>query len=263
MRSNYRPSLTAREVELLADLERARKSRVTLAELAERFTRPTAYELVRALVAKGALVRVSRGVYLARPVRALGRPWSSSAAVVASHIVAGEPHYLGGWWAWSMHGLTRQMHTSRVDVFARRWRPERKLAGARIVFHQLASAKLDYGIVTVTVENVPVRASDLERSLLDALDHPSLLGPLAATVDRVAGLLMRADSSRLVDYAVRGSRSSTCQRLGVLLERIGVGSGSLRPLARRIRETTSVLSLAPGRARSGRVHPTWRVVENA
>jgi predicted transcriptional regulator of viral defense system len=256
------PRLTARETDVLSRLERERRSRVTLDELAALFGRTQAYELVRSLVRKGALSRISRATYLAHPFRTLGRPWSPSAPMAAAQILADEPYYLGGFWAWSHHRLTSQIHGSQIDAFVTRWRPPRTIANAHIFFHRIASTKLGFGVVEATIENVPVRVSDLERTLLDPLDYPSLMGPLSDSVQRVARALARANTARLVSYAVRGSRTSTCQRIGLMLDRSGASSSVLRPLKRRIRKSSSLLSLWPDRARMGHVHPVWRVIEN-
>lgn len=256
------PALSARESELIAALERDRRAVVTLDELAARFGRPAAYEVVRSLVRKGVLHRLDRRVYRVQPFRSLGRGHAISAPVAAAHILHGRSYYLGGWWAWSFHGLTEQAHVSRLDAFVTRWRPARRLENARLFFHRVATDKLSYGIVSTEMEGTEVRVSDLERTLLDALDHPSLLGSVADALRRVTLALAKADVRRIVTYAARDSRTSTCQRLAVLLERRGNSPRALSPLAARTRETASVLSLWPGAPRIGPVHPKWRVVEN-
>lgn len=256
------PSLSPRETEVLATLDREKRPIITLDELADRFGRNRAYEIVRSLVRKGVLHRLDRGLYRAHPVRALGRGHAVSGVVAATHILRAEDHYFGGWWAWSFHGLTRQVHGSRIDAFVTRSRPPRTLENARLFFHRIPAGKLEYGVQICSIENVAVRTSDLERTLLDALDHPALLGSISVAVERVANVLEKAELRRIVSYAARGSRVSTCLRLAVLLERQGASPRSLSPLFARTRESESVLSLLPDRPRTGRVHPKWHVVEN-
>jgi predicted transcriptional regulator of viral defense system len=262
-RATYRaPGLSSRETELIAALERDRRTLVTLDELAARFARPTAYEIVRSLVAKDVLVRLGRGVYRVRPVRSFGRRHSISAPVAAAHVLGARPYYLGGWWAWSVHGLTQQAHASRIDAFVTRWQSATRIENARLVFHRVPREKLEYGLTDVAVEGTQVRISDVERTLLDALDYPLLLGSVSEALRHFSNAVQRADVRRLVRYAARGSRTSTCQRLAVLLERRGASARALAPLLSRTRETASVLSLWPDHSRHGRVHPKWRVVEN-
>jgi hypothetical protein len=87
-------------------------------------------------------------------------------------------------------------------------------------------------------------------------------GDVRAALQVVGAALDRVDRRRLVIYAARGSHPSTCQRLGVLRARRGASARSLAPLARRIRETASLLSMLPDAPRTGPVNPRWRVVEN-
>jgi predicted transcriptional regulator of viral defense system len=262
MGSRNRPPLSSREATVLADLERNERSVVTLAELAQTLGKPAAYATVRSLVAKGTLTRVARGVYEVRPFRQHGRPWSTSAVVAATHMLAGQPHYLGGWWAWTVHHLTSQTHASRLDAFVTKWRPEKQLGHATLRFHRIAPEKLEWGLVTTTVEGAAIRVSNRERSLLDALDHPPLIGALPQALQLVIAQLPSASKTRLVAHAVHGSRMSTCQRVGLLLERLGTSNSTLRPLRSRVREAPSTTSLWPNRRREGRIHPDWRVVEN-
>ena len=138
----------------------------------------------------------------------------------------------------------------------------RRLGGTRLVFHRLSSERLGYGTVEAVIEGVTVQVSDLERTLIDLLDHPPLAGTGAEALRRVQECLSRVSVPKLVDYAARGSRTSTCQRLGLLLERAGASARLLAPLRKRVRVTKSMLSLRPGYPRQGAFNQRWRVVEN-
>jgi predicted transcriptional regulator of viral defense system len=151
---------------------------------------------------------------------------------------------------------------SILDAYVTREHRPRRLRTARLVFHVLPRAAFEHGIETVTVEGTDVRVSDSERTILDALDYPKTFGDVRAALQLVGPALDRVDRRRLVIYAARGSQPCTCQRLGVLLERRGAAARSLAPLARRIRETGSLLSMLPDAPRTGPVNPRWRVVEN-
>jgi predicted transcriptional regulator of viral defense system len=109
---------------------------------------------------------------------------------------------------------------------------------------------------------VSLRLSDPERTLLDLLDHPSIAGSSDEGLRLVKLALPRVSAHKLADDAARYSRSSTCQRVGVLLEREGASQRELGALQRRVLATKSVLSLRQGFPRVGRLNPRWRVVEN-
>jgi predicted transcriptional regulator of viral defense system len=255
------PALSSLETRLLATWERERRSRVTVDDLRQ-ILGPDMRSVVDGLVQKSLLERIAPGLYLIHPLRSLSRPRSVSAAVVAAALLVGEPYYLGGWWAFSLHRLSQQMYASLLDAYVTRERRHRQIKGAKLIFHVLPPTAFAYGIATVMLEGTAVNASDAERTVLDALDYPKTFGNVRAALQLVEPALDRVDRAQLVAYAARGSNPSTCQRIGVLLERRGAPTRALAPLARRIRETSSLLSMVPDSPRTGKVNMKWRVVEN-
>jgi predicted transcriptional regulator of viral defense system len=111
-------------------------------------------------------------------------------------------------------------------------------------------------------EGMQVHVSDVERTLLDVLDHPSLVGGIERAVSLFKESLRAAKVTQLIQYAVAGSRLSTCQRLGVLLERTETSTRVLAPLHRKVGGTKSLLSIRPNAPRVGPVNQRWNVVEN-
>lgn len=259
---SYNAALSRREVALLAGWERERRLLVSLDDIRRTVGTDAASDVAWRLVRKKALERVGAGKYLLRPLRTMNRPTASSSAVMAAALLQDERYYLGGLWALTFHRLTEQQYTSTLDAFVARRLVGRRLGGTRLVFHRLSSERLGYGIVEATIEGATVHVGDPERTLLDLLDHPTLAGTGAEALRHVQEALPRLSLSKLVDYAVRGSRSSTCQRLGLLLERGGASARLLAPLRKRVRMTRSMLSLRPGYPRKGTFNQRWLVVEN-
>jgi predicted transcriptional regulator of viral defense system len=260
--SSYIAPLSSRERALLADWERARKTRLTRDELVAEWGPSVASDITKGLVRKGVLRRIAQGIYWVVPMHAQSRPTEISAPVAVAAILADAPYYLGGLWAFTYHHLTQQLYTSAIDAFVAQRRRNRRLANAEIRFHVIPEESLSVGTEPAHLEGVTVVVSSPERTLLDALDYPDSVGGLRAGVKLVASALNRVDDARLIPLAAGHSRVSTCQRLGVLLERAKVARSALAPLRRRIRENHSVVSLLPDNPRHGRVHPDWRVVEN-
>lgn len=256
----YNAPLSAREVHLLASWERARKIYVTMADV--RAAAPTQHKnVVRGLVAKGVLSRIGRGRWIVRPMRALLHPSTPSGLLLLAVLLHDEPHYIGGLWAFTHHGMSAQHYVSTLDAFVTRHRAARELGGARVRFYVVPRRAMSYGIEPTMVEGVETFVSDRERTLLDVLDHPRAVGGLRRAVDLASRGLPHADHEKLISYAVLGSRHSTCQRLGVLLEREGAAKRRLAPLHARAREKSSLLSMVPGQ-RVGPVSTRWNVVEN-
>lgn len=258
----YTAPLSRREVTLLAGWERARQVVLTIDDLREAVGADAAQDVAWRLVRKKALARVGRGRYLVRPLRTLNHPTTPSAPVLAAALLQGERYYLGGLWALTFHRLSPQQYTSTLDAFVMRPHANRRLVAARLAFHRARSERFAYGLTAEAVEGVRVSLSDPARTILDLLDVPTLAGSSDEGL-RLAKLALSNVSPRdLIDYGARGSRSSTCQRLGVLLERAGTSRRALAPLLERVAATKSVLSMRQGFRRAGRLNPRWRVVEN-
>ena len=258
---DYKPSLSRREVALLAGWERERRGHVTAEYVRTVAGRAAAKDIVKSLVGKGALVRLSRGLYLVRPFRSLLRPTVPSAPVALAAFLHDEPYFVGGLWAFAHHGFTDQQYASTLDAFVTRVRPSRTMAGARVVFHALPLRSMEHGISETTIEGVAIRVSDPERTLVDVLDHPRMVGGLGRAVELFASGLARVRIRKVAEYAARFSRTSTCQRLGLMLERAHAPASALRHLDRRVQGSLSSISMLPGR-RTGHVNRRWNVVEN-
>jgi len=258
----YNEPLSRREVALLAGWERERRVSVTLDDIRRIVGVAVARDVASRLVAKKALERVGRGRYLVRPLRTQSRPTATSAAVQAAVLLEGDPYYLGGLWALTFHRLSDQGYVSVLDAFVDRRRPGRPLGSAQLAFHRVSSERLRYGSIAAELEGMSVRISDPERTLIDLLDFPALAGGSGEPLRMVKQILPRVDRAKLIEYATRGARSSTCQRLGLLLERAGVAPRRLVELHKRVLETKSVLSMDPGAPRKGPFNRRWRVIEN-
>jgi predicted transcriptional regulator of viral defense system len=245
---------------MLAEMSRRRQDRLSVVE-ARHLVGTPALKVVSSMARKGLLDRVRRGVYVVRPLRAIARPWSLTALVAVEQAMAGEPHYIGGLAAFTLHRLTEQTHATVIDVYLAAHRRTATIANARVRFHKIAKADLLLGLQTVAIEQVPVSVSDPERTLLDALDRPAAVGGLLHGVPLVLRALDRVDTALLASYACTQSSTSTIQRLGVLLERRGAAEGILAALSDRVRDTVNKPAMLPG-SRRGRLHPRWRIIEN-
>jgi predicted transcriptional regulator of viral defense system len=259
---NYNSPLSRREVRLLSDWERERRFAVTLGDIEQQVGHSAAGDVAYGLVRKGALQRLRRGSFLVRPFRAITRAAQPSTPVLTETLLRDETHYLGGLWAFSFHHLSEQLYASVLDAFVTHRLASRPLGAGRVRFHVLPKEAFGYGIMTAEIEGRAVHLSDLERTLLDAMDHPRIFGGMTRALEVTHEHLHRVDRTKLLRYAVGGSRPNTCQRLGVLLQREGMSERALAPLHARTKETRALLSMNPAAPRTGRVNRRWNVVEN-
>jgi predicted transcriptional regulator of viral defense system len=214
--------LSKREQALLTSWERARKRTTTLSDIAHLTGDSVARVVAPRLVRKGVLDRIRPGLYAIRPFRAIARPWTLPALVAVELLLDDEPHYIGGLAAFTIHRLTQQQHTSVVDVFVVEFRRPRRLGNAQILFHRRRPRAFETGITHVEIDGVPVSVSDPERTVLDALEEFHVVGGIPEAVRLFREVLPSIDPERLASQALETARDSTCQRLGLLLERAGI-----------------------------------------
>ena len=220
-----------------------------------------ALKVVSSLAKKGVLDRVGHGVYLVRPLRAIGRPWAISAFVAVEQSLLGTPHYIGGLGALGIHRLSEQIYSSVVDVFSPTYKPPQILASAKIRFHRMPENEIPIGKMTVLVEHLPIHVSDPERTLVDALNHPQAFGGVGEGVRAVDRGVDRVSLSKLVRYAIELSDTAPLQRLAVPIDRHGASEHLLARLAAKIGHPTAVPAMVPG-PRRGPINVRWRISEN-
>lgn len=254
--------LSKRERALLSAWERARTKSVSLEEIARTVGEPVARVVASTLVRKGVLDRIRPGLYAVRPFRAMGRPWTFSALVAVELLLAGEPHYIGGLAAFTLHRLTCQQHTSVIDVFAVSFRRPRRLGDAEVLFHRRKPKAFQSGLTRIDVDATPVVVSDPERTILDALEEFRVVGGMIEAMRLFREALPHVDEARLAACALETARDSTCQRLGLLFERARVTGPFMAALRARATRSTGQHLLIPGMRKVGPLHAVWGVVEN-
>jgi predicted transcriptional regulator of viral defense system len=91
------------------------------------------------------------------------------------------------------------------------------MANAHVRFHRVPPSRIAQGYEVVSIEGSPVRVSTREQTLVDLLDYPDMAGATRGALALVEPALGQVDLGKLVQRASVVARSSTCQRLGVLL----------------------------------------------
>ena len=241
--------------------EREQRQLITSGELREQLG-ATAPHVASRLQQKGVLTRVGRGVYAINPLRSIGRPRSTSALAAVAASLADEAYYLGGLGILNLHRLTDQYYPGGVDVFIDRPRRPRRLASVLVHFHVTDPDHLRAGVQKTTVEGSQVWVSDPERTVLDLLEYPSLTGGTAEAVKTAQTILTRIDVPKLVRYALKLARPTTCRRIGFLLERAGLPRRSWEPLLATVRGAAEGAALLPDAPKRGPYSSQWRLSVN-
>ena len=254
--------LSKRERVLLADWERARKTSVSLGEIGHAVGEPVARVVASTLVRKGVLDRIRPGLFAIRPFRAVARPWALPSLVAVEILLAGEPHYVGGLAAFTLHHLTQQQYATLVDVFIASFRRPRRLGAAEIRFHRRKPSMFESGLTQIEIAGTQVVVSDPERTVLDALEEPHVVGGMREAIRLFVDAAPGLNCAQLTAYALDIARDSTCQRLGLLLERSGIEGPFMDDLRERAVRSSGVHKLIPGPGRTAMPNPVWHVVEN-
>ncbi|MBN1920059.1 MAG: transcriptional regulator [Anaerolineae bacterium] len=218
------------------------------------------YKLLHDLVRGGWLHALDKGRYLIVPLEAgPERRFTLHEFRLAQHLAP--EGYVAYWTALHHHGLTEQIPRNVWIVAARRRQPV-TLLGVTYTFITLHPRKR-FGLQTLWIEGQSVAITDLEKSVVDALDHPEYCGGITEVAKALATALEErgADLGRLSDYALRMQNGALLKRLGYLAERLAL------PVEDYTAQWRAALSggralLDPGRPADGPVEARWRLRVN-
>ncbi len=218
------------------------------------------YKMLHDLARGGWLHPLRKGRYLIIPLEAgPERRYTAHEFLIAHHLAP--EGYIAYWTALHHHGLTEQIPRS-VWVATPRRRPETIVLGVQYIFVTLRPHKV-FGYQPVWIEGRSVPVADLEKSLVDALDHPEHCGGIVGVAQALTVALLErgADLERLTEYALRMRNGAILKRLGYLTGYLAlpVGDFSKRWHARL---SAGYVRLDPKRPASGPLDHCWRVWVN-
>ncbi|MBD3770475.1 MAG: type IV toxin-antitoxin system AbiEi family antitoxin domain-containing protein [Rhodobacterales bacterium] len=168
---------------------------------------------------QGWLRRVRRGVYVPATLDSLGSehvledPW-----VLVPSLFA--PAYVGGRTAAEYWDLTEQLFNDIVVITAKSVRQKsQKRHGATFTLKHVQARKL-FGTKSVWRGSAKVQVSDVQKTLVDMLDDPSIGGGIQHVADCLGEYFKRKDrnDNLLIDYCVRLGNGAVFKRLGYLSE---------------------------------------------
>ena len=157
------------------------------------------------------------------------------------------------------YGFTDQQFQA-VYVLNPRISRERTIAGISFKFVKITPEKM-YGLETIRIKGKDVIVSSKERTLVDLIDYNKPVGG----IDAAAVILERfvkekkCDIKKLIQWAVRFPKIKTRKRIGLILEKAGVGGSLLKPLEKSVKQT-SLISFT--NSRKGTINERWRSIVN-
>ncbi len=255
-----RHSLSTRESTLLASLaERGRKI-FTLEDVTT--TLGVTYEnskvIANRLAKKEWLISLARGKYLIVPLEAGVRSLHTEHGfVLASHLV--NPYYIGYGSALNYHGLN-ELVPSVVYVVSSKRRKNRTILHTKFRFITVSESKM-FGLEEATVSDAMVKISDVEKTIVDCLDHPEYCGGVDEVAKSIFFEHRELDMKKVVTYAERLGNKTVIKRLGYLLDVFGYRE--YNPLFRNIGLSEGYPKLDPRLPKKGKFNNKWRMFLNA
>ncbi|MBI5883117.1 MAG: hypothetical protein HZB91_08435 [Elusimicrobia bacterium] len=215
-------SLSKREGDLILALEWDKQSLVTIKDIMRRLRCSNAYAryLAHTLHKKGWLETLAKGHYqligAARGPK--GVPDMNPYGVVARLFP--KPYFLAYHWAGTHHGLLTQVsYVTHVAVL----RPKAPMEFKNIRFEFIKLAKKRFfGYAEATIMGEKVLIADRERTLLDALDRPTLIGGIEASAQSVFHAGKKWDAGRILEYLRRFDDSALARRFGYLCQTLRI-----------------------------------------
>lgn len=224
--------------------------------------RPDTARLLSVLARKGWLTRVRRGVYIPVPLEATqARAYPEDPWVLASHLF--RPCYIGGWSAAEQWDLTEQLFRTTLVVTPRPVRStSASLLGLDYRIKQCRPHKF-FGTTGVWRGAVRVDVSDLDKTIVDMMDDPSLGGGIRHAAEMLGAYWERHEKNleRLVNYAERMNNGAALKRLGYLAETVvGAERSFLESCHKRLTAGNAILD--PNVRRKGKLVVRWRLWVN-
>jgi len=218
-------------------------------------------KLLSDLVKKKWLIRLSRGRYLVVPLSAgENAEVSENWYVVARYLVEPRPYYISYYSAMEIHGMTTQP-ISTVYISTPQRKKDAHALGATFHFIYLMPSKVWGTTDTWATPTEKVRASDLERTIVDCLGNPRLCGGLSEIAKGLYARRSEVDYPKLLKDVERFGSNAVAKRLGFLLELYGLSGKSAETL--RQSANSSYVLLDPSLPPTGRYWHRWRLRLNA
>lgn len=221
--------------------------------------RPFAAQFLKRLQDKGWLARVARGRFAVIPLSS-GTTGSAQLHEFAVAMELVRPAAIAYLSALSHHGLTEQLPRT---VFVATNHPvrqrHRESLGMSFRIVSLRPRKY-FGVEKAWVDDHAFSVTNLEKTIIDALDLPDLAGGLGLVASALGSHWDRLDEHRLRDYAERIANSAAAKRLGFLMESLGLGD--VEALRKAVRFGTGYPRLDPSQPARGKHNRRWGLLLN-
>lgn len=226
-------------------------------------SRSYAYYIAHSLVKKGWIEPTGKGQYLLIEAK---RGYKKLVPKMSPYVITrtlDQPYYLAYLSAAHYHHLTTQLPRVLHIAVQRQQRPFR-FKHVKVQFVTVTKKKF-FGYEKAKIENEEVLVSELEKTLLDSLDRPQLVGGIEPVVRFILVGGPRTDFNKLLLYTRQLGNKRLAVRLGYLLDTMDVPKAPkfvLNELKRYVDHTVTPLGEVRRWGNKGHINPAWNVIEN-
>jgi len=217
-------TLGPRSARLVTELNDRRKSTFTISDVVDitRLPPASARALVHKARQRGVMTRLKPGLYSLVPFE-LGKSTEhvDHPCLIAAEMVEGGSYFLSHGTAMELHRMVTQPHLTVHVSCTRRIRPQ-TVGGHEFRFIHLKPKHVFGEIPFWVTPSRTVMVSDPERTIIDGLLHPALVGGITEVAKGIWMKRESLDAVKMVEYADRLEVGAVFRRLGFLLEHYGL-----------------------------------------
>lgn len=261
-----RRTLSGNEAKLILQLEWDNESYLHISTIRKllRCSKSYAYFIAHSLVKKGWIEPIGKGHYLLIEAK---RGYKKLAPKMSPYMITrtlNQPYYIGYLSAAYHHHLTTQLPRVLHIAVQRQRRPFR-FKHVTVQFVTVTREKF-FGYENAKIDNEEIIVSDLEKTILDSLDRPELVGGIEAVARFLFLASPRIDFKKLLLYTRQIGNRALAVRLGYLLDALSVPTPPPKFVPKELKNYVNRILTPLGEVdrwgKKGRINPDWNVIEN-
>ena len=222
-----------------------------------------AYFIAHSLVKKGWIEPMGMGHYLLIEAK---RGYKKLAPKMSPYVITrilNQPYYFGYLSAAYHHHLTTQLPRVLHIAVQRQRRPFR-FKHVTVQFVTVIEKKF-FGYEKARIDNEEVIVSNLEKTVLDSLGRPELVGGIEAVARFILIASPRIDFNRLLLYTKQMGNRAVAVRLGYLLHSLHIRKtprSVSKELNKYVNQIPTPLGEVARWGKKGRIDSEWNIIEN-
>jgi len=256
-------SLSKQEADLVLAWEWDKRRMITVDDMVKRLrcSNGSARKIVYDLKKKGWLESLTKGHYLLIGADRGPRGVPAMNPYLVARVLP-KSYFFAYRFACAHHGLLTQIPRV-IHVAVRHSRQPIEIKNVRFQFVELTGKRF-FGYQEATIMGEKVNVSDVERSILDALDRPELVGGVEAVAQVLFHAGKKLNTIRVLNYLQRFHDSALSRRFAYLSELLHI---VLPPklksyLAGQVKKNPALLGSPKRWGTDGKLDKRWNLILN-